>query len=148
MEVISKKPIIIYGAVIKSFLEHRNKANKRTLDFDQIKCVRCKQISHPKNKEITLYQNKNGSWNAVCICQSCDQETWRFYKKIERQQLEETFIIKKPELMTLCNKSDTASKTHLKEPQKIVSSEPNKDVKQDSTTTTSKTNIGEQLNLF
>jgi hypothetical protein len=148
LEVISKKPIIIYGAVAKSFLEQRNKAHKKTLDFDQIKCVRCKQSSSPKNKEITIYQNKNGSWKAAGFCQHCEREISRFYKKDERQKLAETFITKQPELMTLCNKSDTASKTHLKEPQKIVSSEPYQDVKQDSTTTNSKTNIGEQLTLF
>ncbi len=148
LEVISKKPIIIYGAVIKSFLEQRNKALKKTLDFDQIKCVRCKQSSSPKNKEITIYQNKNGSLKAIGFCQVCDNEISKFYKRNDRQKLEETFIIKQPELMTLCNKSDTASKTHLKGPQKIVSSESKQDAKQDSTTTTSKTNIGEQLNLF
>lgn len=148
LEVISKKPIIIYGAVVKSFLEQRNKAHKKSLDFDQIKCVRCKQSSSPKNKEITIYQNKNGSWKAVGFCQVCNNEISRFYKRNDRQKLSETFIIKQPELMTLCNKSDTAYKTHLKEPQKIVSSESKQDVKQDSTTTTSKTNIGEQLTLF
>jgi len=148
LEVISKKPIIIYGAIIKSFLEQRNKAHKKTLDFDQIKCVFCKQSSSPKNKEITIYQNKNGSWKAVGFCQVCDHEISKFYKRDDRQKLAETFIIKQPELITLCNKSDTASKTHLKELQKIVSSESKQDLKQDSTTTTSKTNIGEQLTLF
>ncbi len=148
LEVISKKPIIIYGAVAKSFLEKRNKAHKKTLDFEQIKCVRCKQSSSPKNKEITLYQNKNGSWKAVGFCQLCNHEISKFYKKDDRQKLEETFITKQPELVTLCNKSDTASKTHLNEPDKIASSEPNQDEQQNSTETVSKTNIGDQLNLF
>jgi hypothetical protein len=148
LETISKKPIVIYGAIAKSFLEKRNKSHKKTLGFEQIKCVGCKQISFPKNKEITLYQNKNGIWKAVGFCQLCDNEILKFYKKDDRQKLEETFIIKQPELVTLCNKSDTASKTHLNEQEKVVSSEPPQDEQQNSTTTVSKTNIGEQLNLF
>lgn len=148
LEVISKKPIIIYGAIAKFFLEKRNKAHKKTLDFEQIKCVRCKQSSFPKNKGITLYQNKNGSWKAVGFCQLCDNEISKFYKKDDRQKLEEIFIVKQPELVTLCNKSDTASKTHSDDKNKLASSEPSQAPQENSPAPASKTNIGEQLTLF
>lgn len=147
--VLSKKPIVIYGAVFKTFLEVRNKSHKKQLEFNQIKCVGCKQISTPKNNEITLRgQNKNGSWNVVAICQFCNRENSRFYATDARQKLDETFIVKQPELMTLCNKSDTASKTHLNDENKLVSSEPSRDQQENSSVPASKTNIGEQLNLF
>ena len=148
LETISKNPIVIYGAIAKSFLDKRNKGHKKHPEFDQIKCVCCKQFSVPKNKEITLYQNKNGSWKGVGFCQHCEHEISRFYKRDDRQKLEETFIVKHPELMTLCNKSDTASKTHFDDENKLVLSESDQDQQQNSPDVVSKTHIGEQLTLF
>jgi|APGre2960657423_1045063.scaffolds.fasta_scaffold12694_5 hypothetical protein len=149
LEVISNKPIVIYGALVKEFLKKRNDAHKKTLEFNQIKCVGCKAIAVPKNNEVTVIgQNKNGSWSAVVICQFCARENTRFYGKNQRDKLNEVFIVKQTDLVTLCNKPDTASKTHLNDENKLALCESDSNQQENSLSSASKTNIGEQLTLF
>lgn len=49
LETITKKPIAIYGAVLKDFLEKRNASYKKQLEFNQFKCLKCQEIITPQN---------------------------------------------------------------------------------------------------
>lgn len=113
LEAISKKPISIYGEVLKDFLEKRNANNKRTLEFNQFKCLKCREVISPKDNTISIYKNKNGSLKAVATCPSCDSETMRFYKGKDHKKLEETFAIKQADVTTLYNQLPSTSKTNL-----------------------------------
>ena len=149
LEAIAKKPISIYGEVLKDFLEKRNAAHKKHLDFNQFKCVKCQEVVFPKNNTISLYINNNGSIKAVAICPSCNHETIRFYKKNEHVKLEETFIIKEAEATTLYNLLPCASKTNLDGASNNGQSESFKNSKETSCDTASKTNITQiQTSLF
>lgn len=113
LEAISTRPILIYGAVLKVFIQNRNQAHKNCLEFNQIKCVKCKVSSVPQNNEINIKKNKNGSLKVEAFCPVCHSTPLRFYKQTEYEQLKETFTIKKPEASTLSNQSSNASKTDL-----------------------------------
>lgn len=116
LEVILKKPITIYGEVLRAFLEKRNANHKRQLAFNQFKCVACQEIIFPHENVISVYINQNGSIKASAICPLCSNKATRFYKKSEQAKLEETFIINEPQLVTIGNSSSTACKTHLNAP--------------------------------
>ena len=130
LEAVSNRPILIYGEVLKSFIEARNKAHKRTLEFNQFKCVKCREIAVPKANVISVYQNKNGSLKAVGICPACNYQNFRFYKKTDRAHLEKTFIFNTPHMTTICDGLVSSTKTHLDSNDKTPSSEPvQKDMK-------------------
>ena len=61
LECVSRKPILIYGAVLKEFIKNRNENHKKTLSFNEFKCLKCKAISIPQDNQISIYHNKNGS---------------------------------------------------------------------------------------
>jgi hypothetical protein len=141
LEVISNKPILIYGEVLKAFLKARNSNHKKTLDFDQFKCIKCKEIGSPVDKNISVYRNKNGSFRAAGICPVCKHVNNRFYKKNEEQKLEKTFFFKKPDMSTLGNSLDSPYKTNLDSSNKVSSNEPITDKKENNKHKASKTNI-------
>lgn len=149
LEAVSKKPILIYGEVLKAFLQARNNRHKKTLRFDQFKCVKCKEIDTPQNKEIILYQNKSGSFRAVGLCAACGYQNTRFYKKGDEENLQRIFIFKKPHVMTICDGSDTGTKTNLKRHSECLSNEPQKHRKETKQDVAFKTNMShEQLSLL
>lgn len=113
LEVVTQKPITVYGEVLQVFLEKRNISHKKQLTFKEFKCLKCREISTPHENTISIYKTKNGNIKASAICPVCHNKAIRFYKGIEEAQLEKTFIINKPHLVTIGNSSSTACKAHL-----------------------------------
>lgn len=92
LECVSRKPILIYGAVLKEFIKNRNESHKKTLEFTQMKCFKCKAISIPKNNEVLLYNNKNGSIRGVANHFCCEGvELSKLYKKVDAEKLKQVF---------------------------------------------------------
>jgi hypothetical protein len=112
LECVSKKPILIYGAVLKEFIKNRNESHKKTLNFNEFKCLKCKVISIPKNNQISLYNNKNGSIRVTGTCQNCNNEFSKLFKKDSTEQLKNSFFIK-PIESTLYNTSHISFKTNI-----------------------------------
>ncbi|MFA5880165.1 MAG: helix-turn-helix domain-containing protein [Candidatus Margulisiibacteriota bacterium] len=149
LESVSKKPILIHGTVFKEFIKTRNDNHKKQLNFNQFKCIKCKEINIPKDNKISIYRNKNGSLRAVGICPSCKHQNMRFYKKIDEQKLRGTFDIKTSDMLRLCNSSCSTSKTNPNNDNKPCLNEPNKIISKNSAFLASKTKIKpEQLSLF
>ncbi|KTC64604.1 Uncharacterised protein (plasmid) [Legionella adelaidensis] len=126
LETITRKPILIYGATLKDFLEKRNASHKKQLEFNQFKCLKCQEIIIPQNNTISMYKNKNGSIKAAATCPACNNKIARFYKQNEQVKLEGTFVINEAQLVTICNLSPTAGKTHLNSTANNGSSEPSR----------------------
>jgi hypothetical protein len=112
LECISKKPISIYGAVLKEFIKNRNEIHKKTLSFNEMKCFKCDNRSIPKDNHISIYHNKNGSIRVVGICPNCKNEFSKLYKKNAIDELQKAFFIK-PTESTLYNTSHISIKTHI-----------------------------------
>lgn len=72
LEVVTKKPITVYGEILQAFLEKRNASHKKQLAFDQFKCLKCHEIISPHENAISMYKNKNGSIKASAICPLCN----------------------------------------------------------------------------
>ena len=148
LQAISNKPISIYGAVLKEFIKNRNESHKKTLEFNQMKCLKCKAISTPKNNEVLIYNNKNGSIRAVAIYPCCKRiELSKLYKKIDIEKLKQVFFIK-PTEPTLCNSLCISSKTNINETQETNLCEPKNKESQKSKKLSSKTHIEIQKGLF
>ncbi len=146
LQVVSKKPISIYGAVLKEFIKNRNESHKKTLEFNQMKCFKCKAISIPQDNQISIYYNKNGSIRATGICQNCHNKFSKLFKKNSIEQLKNSFFIK-PTESTLCNSLYISSKTNINEAQETNLCEPKNKESQKSKKLSSKTNFI-QPNLF
>ncbi len=116
----------VYGGILKSFLKIKNEQSKKTLEFNQFRCVNCKTIDAPKGNIITkLTHGRNGSLLAIGICNKCDLEkAQRPYKRIYEQEIRKIFIIKIDEVITLCETSIITNNTHLKIEEKTTQSEP------------------------
>lgn len=112
LQCINKKPILIYGAILKKFIKERNKKHKNTLGFKEMKCLKCKNISIPKNNKISIYYNKNRSIRVVGICTNCDNECSKLYKNNSINQLKESFFIEPTESI-LYNTLPISTKTNL-----------------------------------
>jgi hypothetical protein len=124
LECISKKPISIYGAVLKAFIKNRNKNHKKTLNFNEMKCFKCGNRSAPKDNHISIYHNKNGSIRAVATCTNCNNEFSKLYKKNAIDELQRAFFIK-PTESTLCNTLSISTKTNIESQNEIALNEPN-----------------------
>ncbi len=149
LEAITKKPISIYGEVLKDFLEKRNAEHKKCLEFCQFKCVKCQEIISPKDNTVALYTNKNGSIKAVAVCPLGNHGAMRFYKKKDQLKLEETFVIKKTEVTTLYNPLPSTSKTNFDSIANDAQSEPPQEPHKPPGIPASKTNITPvQTSLF
>ena len=149
LEAVSNRPILIYGAVLKSFIEARNKAHKRTLEFHQFKCVKCREIAPPKYNAISIYQNKNGSLKAVGICPACDYQNFRYYKKTDRANLEKQFIFNTPHMTTIGDGLVSSTKAHFKDNTNDSSNESSIDKPKNERKLASKTHLeSQQLSLL
>jgi hypothetical protein len=122
LECVSKKPILIYGAVLKEFIKNKNESHKKTLNFNEFKCLKCKAISIPKDNQISIYHNKNGSIRATGICQNCNNEFSKLYKKNSINEFQNSFFIK-PTESTLYNTSPINSKTNIENQKEVASNE-------------------------
>jgi ribosomal protein L40E len=118
----------IYGAVWKEFLTNRNKQHKekRSLDFEQFKCFKCKAKLPPLDNVITkLTTGFNDCIKAFGVCRKCgDDELERSYKRLKLDKIREVFKIELDELTILCNSSTSTNKTHSNSSQKVLGSEP------------------------
>ncbi len=134
LECVSRKPILIYGAVLKEFIKNRNESHKKTLNFNEFKCLKCKAISIPQDNQISIYHNKNGSIRATGICQNCHNEFSKLFKKDSIEQLKSSFFIK-PTETTLYNTSPINSKTNLISQKEIALNEPKIEEKKETINT-------------
>lgn len=119
LECVNKKPILIYGAILKAFIKARNEKYKNTLGFKEMKCFKCRNISIPRDNQISIYHNKNGSIRVVGNCSNCDNELSKLYKKNSINELKESFFIKSAE-STLYNTLSISTKAHLESQNEIV----------------------------
>jgi hypothetical protein len=62
--------------------------------------MKCQEIISPHGNAISIYKNQNGSIKASAVCAICHNKATRFYKKEQQAQLEKTFIINEPLLVT------------------------------------------------
>ncbi len=148
LAVISNRPIIIHGAVFKDFLKKRNDNHRKPLSFEKFKCLTCKTHFVPEDKEISLYNNKNGSFAAKGKCPDCTRINNKFYKKEDEQKLRSIFFLKKPDVMTLGNSLSPSSKTNLNENKKSNLDESNTKIQGDKQIVSKTNSHINQLPLF
>ena len=123
LKSISASPLMICGPELKTFIAGRNAAKKRTLEFDEFKCLGCKAIYSPKHQPIMVYRRANRTLRATCLCEKCGRTNSRFYGRDDESRLHKIFDVKLSELATICNPSTTNTKTHIETPLKTAQSE-------------------------
>lgn len=116
--------ILVYGATLKLFFTKNNNKHKRTLEFNQFRCGKCKSIDAPLNNTITkLTTGKNGCILAFADCSSCGHNMNRPYKKNKEQKIMEFFKIEDNEPVRIYGYSCDTGNTHPDREEKKPESE-------------------------
>jgi hypothetical protein len=72
-----KRPMLILGRDLASFLVARRSKAKRPCRPGEIYCVRCRQPRAPRNAEVTYRATTPNLGNLVGICSTCDSAIFR-----------------------------------------------------------------------
>ncbi len=112
--IIHGKTIYIYGATLKQFLLDNNQSHKKTLEFEQFRCGKCKFISPPLNNIImNLTNGRGGSIKAFAHCAKCNHLANRHYKASDIENITKVFAIKQIEVVRISDSSCSPSNTHI-----------------------------------
>lgn len=99
-----KGEFYIHGGTLKAFLKERKSNNKRTLEFDEFRCGKCKKIAQPFENTITkLTIGRNNCILAFGLCPYCSHEKSRPYKRDFESKIREIFRIEQDDLIALYN---------------------------------------------
>jgi hypothetical protein len=116
-----KGDFYIYGAILKEFLKQYNNKNKQSLQDNEFKCQKCKQIGTLKDNLITeIKEQKNQNLIIYGFC-NCDYRTHKFWSKHRKDELQKIF--NQMQLATREDSSDGNSKTNIENVNKIEVSE-------------------------
>ena len=64
----NKKPILIHGSILKSFLAKLNVKGKVNTKFEEMFCFHCKQSHSPYRRELFLKQENNKVLTGIGVC--------------------------------------------------------------------------------
>ena len=105
---------LIHGGVLKQFLMHKTQKRRKSLQFTEFKCWKCKHISEPINHRIKrLAKGRCDSIAAYVNCPNCDHEVERLYKQSDVDKLRKTFAIDHDAVSGLCDSSCSTRKAHI-----------------------------------
>jgi DNA-directed RNA polymerase subunit M/transcription elongation factor TFIIS len=133
--------ILIYGAVLKRFLQDSNQQHQKKLEFSHFRCGKCKTKDAPLEHQVTLQQGRGGSIQAFGMCITCGHCMHRHYKASQRAEIEKVFHVLHSEVRRLDDSSDTTSKTHIENNPKTPPSESPKKYVQQSNIASNSTHI-------
>lgn len=89
----NKKPILVYGYDLKTFLGKLNESNKCHLGFEEMFCMKCKEAKVPLKKQIQLEQFEQKFLKAKAVCQTCKTKMNKSYPLQDFQQLKRIFDV-------------------------------------------------------
>lgn len=116
--------ILVHGATLKKFFTDNNSKQKRTLEFNQFRCGKCKKIDTPLDNIVTkITTGKNGCILLFGNCSFCGHSMNRPYKKDKEQEIMRCFNIEDNELVRIYGYSCYTSNTHPDIEEKTVVSE-------------------------
>jgi DNA-directed RNA polymerase subunit M/transcription elongation factor TFIIS len=121
--ILDGKTMLIYGAVLKQFLQESNQQHQTKLAFSHFRCGKCKTKDAPLELQVTLQQGRGGCIQAFGVCIKCGHRMNRHYKAAQRAEIENVFHVLHSEVGRLEDSSDTASKTHIENSPKTPPSE-------------------------
>jgi excisionase family DNA binding protein len=83
-----RRPLLILGRDLASFLVQRRQANKRPCQPGEIYCVRCRQPRRPAGATADYLPLSADSGNLVGICPACQTMVYRrvSYSRLEQVQ--------------------------------------------------------------
>ena len=131
--------ILIYGSVMKMFLEERYRIQKqkgKLKDFTDLLCFKCKYRGKPQDSIIEqIIYKPNRVIEVIGICPKCQDKCRRTYQESALSKIKDSFQIKSDavimhkglplnkikencpikldEVMTLCNFTSATNKTHI-----------------------------------
>ncbi len=116
-----KGDFYIYGAILKEFLKQYNNRNKQSLQDNEFKCQKCKQIGILKDNLVTeVKEQKNQNLIIYGFC-NCGYRTHKFWSKHRKDEIQKIF--NQMELATREDSSNSHNKTNIENNQIIQASE-------------------------
>lgn len=123
-----KRPYLIRGDAIEEYMNVRNGKRKHKVLYNQMLCMKCKEISAPYENKVVLHDGIGIL--AKGICPHCKNIMTKLYKKADIERLQNTFEIVKD--LSVNEPFDTSSIIHLNEFYKNYENNVKKGVKNDT----------------
>lgn len=87
LAALEGRPVLFYGAAVRAFLVHRNRARKQPCPPGTVYCFRCKEPSPPALGMIELVNVRRGVGNLQALCATCGGLV---YRRVRRDGLATT----------------------------------------------------------
>ena len=110
-----KKPILIYGNDLKTFLGKQNQSNKHHIEYNQMFCMKCKDGKKVHKNQIHLESN-NQFLKAKGLCITCKNIMNKSYKLMDLPNLKKIFVM--IDMLQLYDCKNSPLKTHLEDQNK------------------------------
>lgn len=118
------RTLLIYGGVLKSFLQAKEQKRKKPINLNELKCWKCKYIGQPIDgslKLLTYGRNKSIKLVGICPC-GHEMEQLRSVKDLE--EIRKIFTIEKDEVTGIYGSLGSTKSTHIERPLKKPLCEP------------------------
>jgi len=91
----SKKPYLIAGSEIRSYLRQKYQAQKTPLRDNELYCLSCRKGRQPINMQVFAISNAAGTLRLSGSCDHCGATASRIISRTKTQQFAQTFRFQK-----------------------------------------------------
>ena len=89
-----KRPFLIRGYDLIEFLKAKNVQNRHQTSFDEMFCIKCREVRHPKARQIQIHNSNNRQFISVsAVCSVCGCTMNKEYKLEQLGDLKRNFNI-------------------------------------------------------
>jgi hypothetical protein len=113
--VDTKKPALVYGNELISYLKKNNNTNKCKTEFDEMYCMRC-QDAQPVFRQNVSIEQKRQFLKVQGACRQCKQPMFKNYKLLSFKALRKKFRL--VDVLELYDFDNSTNKTHMQAQQK------------------------------
>ncbi len=110
-----QRPVLIYGEEAKAFLQAQKKLRKKSCDFDQIYCFRCREPKKTMGNMVDLEPRNHKTFTLVGLCSSCESPVRKIQSIKDFKNILITFDISKQQIERLSGCLSPSLKCYLEE---------------------------------
>jgi len=101
----NKRPTLILGAELKSYLQSKRSKNKRKCKPFEIYCVRCRTPQLPASNMVDYEPLTDSTGRLIGLCPSCDGIINKYFSIANIEQVSDKLDITLPKALKHINKS-------------------------------------------
>ena len=100
-----KRPMLILGSILKSFLQAKRKKNKQKCQSFEIYCVRCRSPQLPAGNMVDYEALNSCSGRLIGICPACDGIINKYINIFKLNEIQDKLDITKMKALERINES-------------------------------------------